>query len=126
DGGETLACVTRARRGGIVCGDAVELLRTSPGEGVIESVGPRTALIYRSDSRHEKSIAANVDQVVAIVAVAPAPNEDFLDRCLAAAEHADVPALLVLNKIDRDEGRAEAEQVVARYEALGYRTIRMS
>jgi ribosome biogenesis GTPase / thiamine phosphate phosphatase len=122
-GGETLACVTRARRAGLACGDWVRFERTSAGEGVIESVETRARLFYRSDLKREKAIASNVSQVVIVLAVAPAPNEDFTDRCLAAAEHAGAQALLVLNKIDLEGGRQQALEILARYRALGYRTV---
>jgi ribosome biogenesis GTPase len=124
--GETLSCVTRGRRTGIVCGDWVRVSRTAAGEGVIEDVQPRTSLVYRSDAKREKAIAANADQIVVVLAVAPAPNVDFLDRCIVAAEHAGIATLLLLNKIDLAPDGGPAAAILAAYRALGYRTATSS
>lgn len=125
--GEMLSCVTRGRRTGIVCGDWVSFTSTSPGEGVIEDVDPRTNLFYRSDAKREKAIAANADQIVVVLAVAPVPNVDFLDRCLVAAEHAGSSVLLVLNKIDlAPQSDCPALSILEAYRALGYRTLTSS
>jgi ribosome biogenesis GTPase len=125
-GGETLACVARGRRTGIVCGDRVRICRSSEGEGVVESVEPRSALLYRSDARREKAIAANVSQVAVVLAVAPAPHPEFIDRCLVAAEHAQVPALLLLNKADLADLTGNCARLLERYARLGYRTLKTS
>jgi ribosome biogenesis GTPase len=87
---------------------------------VIEAVLARTSLIYRSDSRREKAIAANVSQAIVVLAPAPSPNPEFIDRCLAAIEHAGVKALLLQNKTDLDPQRTLRCTLLARYEALGY------
>lgn len=124
--GALVSCVARGRRSGIVCGDRVSISLVSPAEGVIEAIEPRSCLIYRSDARREKLIAANVTQVVVVLAVAPAPNTDFIDRCLVAAEHGAARGVIVLNKIDIDADRAQAEALLDRYRGLGYRTLATS
>jgi len=121
-----LSCVTRGRRAGIACGDWVRFSPTSAGEGVIEDIEPRASLIYRSDAKREKAIAANVTQIVVVLAVAPAPNVDFLDRCLVAAEHIGARALLVLNKTDLARTDDEGAQIALRYGELGYRLLSTS
>lgn len=125
--GETLSCVTRGRRTGIVCGDWVSITATGPDEGVIEDIEPRRSLVYRSDAKREKAIAANVDQIVVVLAVAPVPNVDFLDRCLVAAEHTGSSLLLVLNKMDlAPAGACSAMTILSEYQALGYRAVTTS
>ena len=126
ESGIVLSCVSRGRRSGIVCGDRVRVKRTAAGEGVIEDTEPRRCLLYRSDAKHEKAIAANITQVVVVLAVAPAPNAEFIDRCLVAAEHAGARVLLVLNKIDLVDIAARAAQTTVRYAALGYPTLHLS
>lgn len=123
---EEFSCVTRGRRTGIACGDWVRFSPTSPGEGVIEDVEPRASLVYRSDARREKAIAANVTQIVIVLAIAPAPNIDFLDRCLVAAEHACARTLLVLNKTDLTSPDDAASLIARRYGDLGYRLVSTS
>ncbi len=119
--GDIVACVTRGRRGEIACGDRVDFALTGPGQGVIEGVEPRVSLFYRSDVQREKLIAANVTQIV-IVLAAPDFHRELLDRCLAAAEHAAIRALIVLNKMDLASGAATLDSL-ALYRDLGYPTL---
>ena len=98
--GTLIPCVTRGKRTDLACGDRVSVAMTAPDQGVIESIAPRASLFYRSDVQREKLIAANVTQIVIVLAVAPPFHGELLDRCLAAAEEARIPALLALNKMD--------------------------
>lgn len=120
--GALVPCVTRGKRTDIACGDRVLIALTAPDQGVIESTAPRASLFYRSDIQREKLIAANVTQIVIVLATAPGFYAELLDRCLAAAAHADIPALLALNKMDLN-GAAAALQSLERYRALGYEVL---
>lgn len=117
--GERLACVTRGKRTDIACGDRVLVRRTAAGQGVIEATDPRSTLFYRSDRYRQKIIAANVSQIVVVLAPVPSFYEDLLNRCLVAAEHAGARALIVLNKRDLPESDAALE-ALALYHRLGY------
>ena len=117
--GVLIACVTRGKRTDIACGDRVAVAMTAPDQGVIESTAPRISLFYRSDIQREKLIAANVTQIVIVLASSPPFYAELLDRCLAAAEEAGIPALLALNKMDLPAA-AQALQSLERYRALGY------
>jgi len=117
--GVLIACVTRGKRTDIACGDRVAVAMTAPDQGVIESTAPRVSLFYRSDIQREKLIAANVTQIVIVLASSPPFHAELLDRCLAAAEEAGIPALLALNKMDLPAA-AQALQSLERYRALGY------
>ena len=70
-GGETLACFPRGKKSLVACGDRVEVLRSAPDQGVIEAVDPRRSLLYRSDQYRQKLIAANVTQMVIVLAAVP-------------------------------------------------------
>jgi ribosome biogenesis GTPase len=124
-GGATLDCVTRGRRGALACGDRVTVARSAAGKGVIEAVGVRATLLYRSDRARQKLVAANVTQIVIVVAPVPAISDDLVDRCLAAAEHGGMAALIVLNKSDLPQA-AEALRALERYRGLGYRLIALT
>lgn len=119
--GRTTECVTRGKRSEIACGDIVT---ADPGRQVIESIDPRTSLLYRSDAFREKLIAANVTQVLIVTAAVPSIDESLLNRCLIAAEAAGIRAGIVQNKIDLPEA-ATASAVLATYAALGYDIIPM-
>jgi ribosome biogenesis GTPase / thiamine phosphate phosphatase len=121
----TLDCVTRARRGSLACGDRVTVASRGPGQGVIESVAPRSTLLYRSDHARHKLVAANVTQIVVVVAPVPSFHEDLVNRCLAAAEHGGMAALIALNKDDLPQAAA-ALRAVEPYSRLGYRVVSLS
>ena len=124
--GQTLACFVRSRIGTLVCGDRVRVRASNATEGVIEALHPRSSLIYRSDRMREKPIAANVSQAILVLAPAPRPNPEFIDRCLAACEHAGVKALIAFNKIDLDTGGRVHAALRSRYAGLGYRVCALS
>ena len=121
----TLDCVTRGRRGALACGDRVSVARTGPGQGVIEAAAPRSTLLYRSDRARQKLIAANVTQIVIVVAPVPTFHEDLVSRCLAAAEHGGIAAAIALNKTDLPQS-AVALQALEIYRRLGYQVIALS
>jgi len=123
--GTTLDCVTRGRRGALACGDRVGVARSGPGQGVIEKLGVRDTLLYRSDRVRQKLIAANVTQIVVVVAPVPTFHEDLINRCLAAAEHGGMSSLIVLNKMDLPQAK-RALKSLALYEQLGYRIVALS
>ena len=56
--------VTRGKRGALACGDRVRVASSADGEGVIESLEPRSTLLYRSDHVRQKLVAANVTQIM--------------------------------------------------------------
>lgn len=120
---EVLTCFPRGKRSTLACGDRVEVLRTAPGQGVVEAVDPRRALLYRSDQFRQKLIAANVTQVVIVLAVVPSFYEELLNRCLAAAENQRLSVVIVLNKFDLAAESAHAMERLALYSTLGYRVI---
>jgi ribosome biogenesis GTPase len=103
----------------------VTVARSAGGQGVIEAVAPRTTLLYRSDRVRQKLVAANVTQIVIVVAPVPAFHEDLVNRCLAAAEHGGMAALIALNKVDLPQAPA-ALRSLELYRGLGYRLVALS
>lgn len=116
--GQEWHCVRRGRQQDVACGDQVRFVPTATGEGVTESIEPRSSLLYRSDAFRQKVLAANADLAVVVVAARPAFREILLTRCLAAASAAGIEALIVCNKQDLPEARAAMDQL-AYYAALG-------
>jgi ribosome biogenesis GTPase / thiamine phosphate phosphatase len=125
-GSEILTCLPRGKRSTLACGDRVEVMRTSANQGVVEAVDPRSTLLYRSDQFRQKLIAANVTQIVVVLAVMPSFYEELLNRCTAAAEHQRISLLIVLNKIDLEAQSAAAIERLGLYSRLGYRVLPMS
>lgn len=125
--GNTLSCVARGKKGGAACGDRVQIRTVEPGrQGVIETILPRTALLHRSDAYREKLIAANITQVVVVVAAVPSFSEELINRFLAAAENQGLRLLIVLNKADLVEATRAAAEALKLYQELGYTLLELS
>jgi ribosome biogenesis GTPase len=124
DAGEQVDCVQKGRTLTLACGDRVRLRRVAGG-GAIEAVEPRTTLFYRSDAFREKLIAANVTQVLGVVAPDVAIDEHLLNRWIVAAEAERCRFVLVANKSDLP-GFASLEQRLAPYARLGYTVLPLS
>lgn len=108
----------------VVCGDRVEFRRDGHA-GVIESVLPRSSLLYRSDAFKTKAIAANVTQLAVVVAARPSFSLELVQRCLLAAEDQGIASLVVLNKVDLPETPA-ARARLAPLARIGYRCVELS
>lgn len=123
--GRLMSCVTRGKKSDLACGDLVEIKPTSKTEGVVENTLPRSSLLYRSNEYRKKLLAANVTQVVIVLAAVPSFYEELLNRCLIAAETAGIRALILMNKSDLPE-TAGALQQLKPYESLGYPVLTLS
>jgi ribosome biogenesis GTPase len=124
--GLRLTCVPRGKRSDIACGDRVEIELTSENQGVIEAITPRTSLLYRSNETKQKLIAANVDQVVIVVATEPSFSDELITRALLAAESEEIEPLIVLNKCDLTDKLEAARERLAIFAKLGYRILELS
>ena len=93
----------RGRRGDVVVGDCVLASVTSVEQARIESIEPRSTLLFRSDKYRTKELAANVDQVIIVFAARPAFNRWFIWKALVAATAAGIEALVLRNKSDLAE-----------------------
>jgi ribosome biogenesis GTPase len=121
DDGYDIDCVQKGRRLGLASGDRV---RVSIGgsEGVVETLLPRRSLFLRADAIREQPIAANVTQVVGVVAPDVAVDEYLLNRWIVAAEAQACRFVLVANKRDLPTFVALRTRL-AFYEALGYPVV---
>ena len=115
-----LQCVTRGKKSDVAVGDTVRIKQTSPDQGVIESIGERKTLLYRSDQYKSKLLAANVTQLFVVVATEPGFSDGLVSRALVAAEAAGITSHIVLNKIDIDELLPKARERISLYASLGY------
>jgi len=120
-----ISCVTRGKKTDLACGDLVMIQMTDRHEGVIEITLPRKTLLYRSNAFKSKMLAANVTQIIIVLATQPSFYEALLNRCLIAAEAANIKALIVLNKCDLADNE-DAKQKLALYAALGYSVLPLS
>jgi len=117
--GERRICHPRGKKSQVVVGDRVQWLASSD-EGTIEKVEPRLNLFYRQDEIRTKSFAANLDQVLILLAAEPEFSEMQLTRALIAAEAEHINPIIVLNKRDLTELHARAFARLEPYVKMGY------
>ena len=122
--GVRITCHPRGKKSDCVVGDRVRW-QASGDEGVIEHVEPRRNLLFRQDEWKTKSFAANLDQLLILVAAEPVFSESQLARALIAAESAGIPARIVLNKADLP-AIATARARLAPYSAMGIDVLEMA
>ena len=103
-------------------GDRIQWL-PSQDEGTIEKVEERQNLFYRQDEMRTKSFAANLDQVLILMAAEPEFSENQLTRALIAAEAAGITPIVALNKSDLAEPFGRAWTKLTPYRAMGYRML---
>jgi ribosome biogenesis GTPase / thiamine phosphate phosphatase len=120
-----ISCVTRGKKTDLACGDIVNIKLTDKAEGVVESSLQRKTLLYRSSAIKSKILASNVTQIVIVLATQPSFYEALLNRCLVAAEAANIKPLIVLNKCDLVEVD-DAKNRLKLYEDLGYEVLHLS
>jgi ribosome biogenesis GTPase / thiamine phosphate phosphatase len=124
-GGETLLCFPRGKKSELACGDEVSVQPGGDGPGVIVAVAPRRTLLYRSNDFKQKLIAANVTQIIIVVATEPSFSDELVTRCIVAAESQDIKALIVLNKCDLAARLAPALRALAPFERLDYPLLQL-
>ncbi|GIQ67694.1 ribosome small subunit-dependent GTPase A [Xylanibacillus composti] len=125
-GGDTVQCRARGvfKKRGItpLVGDRVQIELSSPKEGTVVEVKPRSSFLVRPP-------VANVDVAVLVFSVAePALSWQLLDKFLVHIEHAGLDAVICLTKADLADEEAEAHLVQTKqmYEAIGYAVIETS
>ncbi|MCW8889208.1 MAG: small ribosomal subunit biogenesis GTPase RsgA [Sedimenticola sp.] len=122
-------CLSRQNIGQVVCGDRVVWQSTDDGQGVVTAVMPRdTALIRPNFSGEARALAANISQIVIVLAPEPAPSQYLVDQYLVAAEQIGVSTLIALNKRDLMDANALEvfEQQFGHYQSIGYPVIKIS
>lgn len=116
----------RGRRKGdiIAVGDRVLISLLDDGSGMIEEIEERERMFSRlaptSRGEYQQILIANPDQAVFVFACAqPDPRLRMLDRFLIVAEKAEIPPLIVFNKVDLI-GIWNACKLYGHYKNIGY------
>jgi ribosome biogenesis GTPase len=122
--GRMVDCVLRGRHTALACGDRVRVLPVAGG-GAIDGVLPRTTLFYRSDAFNQKLIAANVTQVIGVVAPDVTVDHELLTRWSVAAESEGCRFVIVANKADLPD-HARLVERLAYFDQLGYPVVAVS
>lgn len=127
ENGEVYQCHSRQNLYDLVVGDKVVWQPGPNHSGVIVACLPRRALLARASGKRQeiKPIAANIDQMLLVLAPEPAPTTLLIDSYLVAAEHAAIPLTIVVNKTDLlAQQTTDLLEKLNCYQALGYTVIK--
>lgn len=118
--GARIHCSIRPTIDSLVAGDHVIWQAEGDKQGVIVSRYPRHSVLGRPDKRGQlKPVAANISQVMIVIAPKPEISWALLDSYLVMAEYLHLQACIVLNKIDMPCNNLK-QQLLQQYEHLGY------
>lgn len=110
----------------VVVGDRVQLDEPEAGgTWTIAAVEPRRNVLERRvpEGRGTRPVASNLDRIFVLTATTnPETIPQLVDRLLVLAEANDVPAAVIVNKVDLDPG----QPVIARIRQVGYEVFPVS
>lgn len=119
-------CAIRPDIPSLVAGDKVILQKEGDTQGIVVSVLPRQSVLHREDTRGvQKPVAANITQLMIVIAPLPDISWLLLDSYLIMAEDLGLQACIILNKTDLPCDTAK-KCLETTYQAIGYPTIRLS
>ena len=121
-------CYLRSNLDSVVAGDTVTFCAGQGDQsGVIVARDRRRTELRRPDKFGKlRTVAANIDQVLIVLAPRPEPHANLIDRYLVATENLGAQATILVNKSDllaSDERRRSIEELLAPYPPLGYRVL---
>ncbi|KTD23068.1 ribosome small subunit-dependent GTPase A [Legionella londiniensis] len=120
---QRIRCSLRPDIDSLVAGDRVIWQRENETQGVVVSRYPRESLLGRPDkSGTIKPVAANITQIMVVLAPKPEVSWTLLDSYLIIAEYLNITASIVLNKADLSCAAIQ-QTLLKLYEPLGYRVI---
>jgi ribosome biogenesis GTPase len=116
-------CIIAGRKLRPVCGDRVLWSRPrDDSDGLVTEIRPRQNELARPSRRgRDEILAANIDQVLVVVASTPTPDPFIVDRYLAAASLMDADACVVFNKSDQPAADPVLDR--AEFRRAGYAVI---
>ncbi|TDJ35262.1 MAG: ribosome small subunit-dependent GTPase A [Gammaproteobacteria bacterium] len=122
DAGEIVSCKLRRRPERPVCGDHVSWHEDGYGGGVIDAVEDRRNVFRKADAQGQPQIvAANLDQVFAVIAPKPEPSAELVDRYLVAIHVLGLQPGIIANKQDLADAKDSAfTGIVDEFTELGY------
>jgi ribosome biogenesis GTPase len=127
--GRIYRCQTRQNIGHPVCGDRVIWQQVEENSGVVTALLPRQSVLSRPDySGRHKPLAANITQLVIVLAPKPEPSGYLLDQYLVTAETIKIPPLIAINKVDllADDAEGNFISQFDTYSKIGYPLIKVS
>lgn len=121
--GRIFRCSIRPNLDTLVAGDNILWQPEGPNQGVIVSLYPRSTLLARPTSAGlKKPVAANITQMIVVIAPKPVISWPLLDSYLIMAETLNLQALIVLNKTDLPSEELQT-RLLQDYQSLPYPLI---
>ncbi len=121
--GEVITGTLSSKALEVAPGDVVQA-EVRDGKVFVVAVGPSTRCLHRSYRGTMKRMGANIDLMCVITAVGSMFNPTVIDRMLIAARLADIPPLLLINKVDL--GLAGLDDFIAVYRDIGINVVTCS
>ena len=125
ESGERVLCHPKSKKNSALVGDRVRW-SISGDEGSIDGIEVRRNLLYRQDEMRTKLFAANLDQVLLMLAAEPEFSEDQLSRSLIACSQAGIETLIVLNKSDLQPQFSQAWVRLEAFRNMGLTVLPLS
>ena len=128
--GQRVRCHLRANLEGLVTGDQVVWCAGEP-PGSSSRRASATVCSAGQTLRQAQAVAANIDQIVVVIAPLPGtPRDALIDRYLVAAETVNIEPVILPNKTDLlaadPKLRQQLDELLAIYPTLGYRILHTS
>ncbi len=131
--GRVYRCNMRQNIPPMVAGDDVIFSKVKgTTAGIVVALAERRSLLSRPDEKNQqRPIAANIDQIIVVIAPRPKPTPLLIDSYLVAAENADINAIILLNKYDlltadHPEKKASMQALITLYGNIGYKIFTAS
>lgn len=116
----------------IAVGDMIQFILGDDGTGYIIEIEERTNYIPRQAThgkRGEQILISNIDHAWVVQSViSPRLNMGFIDRLLVTCEAYEIPAGIIINKMDLASEKAvdAMDDISSLYKSLGYPVIQTS
>lgn len=124
--GKRIRCSIRPNLDIVVAGDRVVWRMEGDNQGVVVSLYPRNSILTRpTNSGIKKPVAANITQLIIVIAPKPEISWPLLDSYLIIAETLKLHATILLNKIDLPS-EVIKEDLSTHYQSLQYPIIYVS
>jgi ribosome biogenesis GTPase len=118
DKNTSIECVRKGRKQDVLVNDLVHVQLIDETQGRIERVLHRRNYLARQDLFKTKEIAANIDQVILVLSVAPLFNPQWVSRAIAVCRHQQIDVILLLNKIDLTTDLAKAREQIKLFDGV--------
>lgn len=125
---QRISCYLRANLETVVTGDIV-VWQEEGEQGVVVSLEERNSVLQRPDSYGLlRPVAANISQIVLVIAPEPEAFHGLIDRYLVAAENMQVKTLILINKSDllAEKNSTNLQTLAEEYSQIGYEVLFIS